>query len=176
MKTFIAISFLLIIGKVSSSNWANELDGFLKFECPEAESISFIESLHDNDSEDRIWRFECGPVNGTFNSCSWSGEVNNLDEPLLFECQNGAGVITGMESDHDNDQEDRRWNFKCCTLEKMCYSECGFSSYVNDFDDPLEFRVDTGYYLTGAESIHDNKPEDRRWKYQTCQLAPCGQL
>lgn len=68
-------------------------------------------------------------------------------------------MITGMESDHDNDAEDRRWNFKCCSQEKTCYSECGFSSYVNDFDGPLEFTVDIGYYLTGAESIHENKPE-----------------
>ena len=27
---------------------------------------------------------------------------------LLFECASGAGVVSGMESEHDNKHEDRR--------------------------------------------------------------------
>ena len=31
-----------------------------------------------------------------------------MQKVLLFECASGAGVVSGMESEHDNGHEDRR--------------------------------------------------------------------
>ena len=37
-------------------------------------------SIHDNDHEDRMWAYECTPLELGYDSCSWSGYVNNYDE------------------------------------------------------------------------------------------------
>ena len=45
----------------------------------------------------------------------WGGEIifrtayKILSQILLFECSAGAGVVSGMESEHDNKHEDRRF-------------------------------------------------------------------
>ncbi|TRY72038.1 hypothetical protein TCAL_11991, partial [Tigriopus californicus] len=108
---------------------------------------------------------------------AWS---NNYDRQLYFECpdnesinnikcQNGAGVVTGMKSDHDNHHEDRRWKIKCCKPRSTCYSECKLTPYVNEYDRPLSYSVETGYYLTGMESVHDNH-------HEYTQIKPCHQV
>ena len=107
--------------------WVNDYDGYLYFECPEGQSITRMMSIHSNHDEDRMWAFECSALENGYDSCAWSGYVNNYDEVrrierglwgmsdhvimhkvLLFECASGAGVVSGMESEHDNGHEDRR--------------------------------------------------------------------
>ena len=102
---------LLLLGCVAgarSQEWANDYDGYLYFECPTNQSVSHIISIHDNGHEDRIWAFECAPSTYSLETCSWSGYVNDYDEVLVYECSSGAGLIAGMESEHDNGSEDRR--------------------------------------------------------------------
>ena len=93
---------------VSGQEWANDYDGYLYYECPTNQSINHIISIHDNGHEDRIWAFECAPSTFSLETCSWSGYVNDYDEVLVYECSSGAGLIAGMESEHDNGSEDRR--------------------------------------------------------------------
>ena len=42
-----------------------------------------------------------------------SDNVNDFDQLLEFQCPN-EGFITGINSFHNNDKEDRRFKFKCC--------------------------------------------------------------
>merc|ERR1712172_369532 len=115
---------LLVSSCAAEIEWANDFDGQLFFECPEGETISHLLSMHDNGAEDRRWGFECKPVaDFPFDSCSWTGYVNNFDETFVYECTTGAGVITGMESEHDNHHEDRRWSYKCCAAQVKLLSE-----------------------------------------------------
>ncbi|XP_059081527.1 hemagglutinin/amebocyte aggregation factor-like isoform X2 [Tigriopus californicus] len=128
-------------------------------------------SLHDDHFEDRIWDWRCQPSGFEFESCSWSGDMNQFDEVLSFECNNG--VVTGVESTNSDNYEDRIWNFKCCTKPNLCYSECGVSAPANEYDGPLSYLVDPGYFLTGADSVHSNHYEDRVWKFRTCKITAC---
>ena len=98
----IFIFFYAIFSVTNGQEWVNDYDGYLYFECPEGQSISRLMSIHDNGHEDRMWAFECLPLEYGYDSCAWSGYVNNYDEMLLFECASGAGVVAGMESEHDN--------------------------------------------------------------------------
>merc|ERR1711892_61225 len=153
--------------------WGNDYDGQLYFECPEGSAISHIQSIHDNSHEDRIWGFECAVVENLFDSCAWTGYVNNFDETFVYECTAGAGIITGMESEHDNRKEDRRWSYKCCEAVATCYHDCHFTPYINDLDQPMDYTVQDGYMIAGVESEHDNHSEDRKWRLQLCKVQSC---
>merc|ERR1711973_461197 len=141
---------LLLLGCVAgarSQEWANDYDGYLYFECP--------------------------PSTFSLETCSWSGYVNDYDEVLVYECSSGAGLIAGMESEHDNGSEDRRWNYKCCFAEATCYHDCHFTPYINDYDEAMDYSVQDGYVVVGMESEHDNKHEDRKWRLQVCKIQNC---
>uniref|UniRef100_F7A0W1 Uncharacterized protein n=1 Tax=Xenopus tropicalis TaxID=8364 RepID=F7A0W1_XENTR len=93
--------------------------------------------------------------------------VNNYDEPLYFECPNHQSISL-IISNHDNKREDRVWDFSC----KATFSEqkfCYWTGYVNDFDQEFTFTCASGAVLTGMDSYHDNKREDRRWQFLCCQ-------
>ena len=60
--------------------WVNDYDGYLYFECPEGQSITRMISIHSNHDEDRMWAFECSALEHGYESCAWSGYVNNYDE------------------------------------------------------------------------------------------------
>jgi len=50
---------------------------------------------------------------------------------------------------------------------KNCYS----SGYVNHFDYPINFRCPGNKVMVRAESYHTNGTEDRRWKFECCDLV-----
>jgi len=106
-------------------------------------------------------------------TCSWTGFVNTYDETFVYECTAGAGVITGMESEHDDHYEDRRWSYKCCAAAATCYHDCHFTPAINELDGPMDYAVPTGYAIAGLESEHDNHSEDRKWRLQLCKLQAC---
>jgi len=100
--------------------WQNNWDRPHRLECGSGQYITRIQSYHHNHYEDRRWHASCSRAAGVRadKSCRWSGWVNGWDAMLSFTC--GAGqVITGMNSYHDNGREDRRFQFKCCSV----YSE-----------------------------------------------------
>ncbi|CAG0886670.1 unnamed protein product [Darwinula stevensoni] len=158
MPSSVAVA-CLFLGAVASARpehrWANEFDEPFHFACPFNESIIRIESLHDSSFEDRIWEFTCGPVKTGYDTCGQSGFINDYDEPLTYMCPTN-GIIAGVASEHENFYEDRRFDFKCCHLEGVCWSDCYLTPYVNDYDEPMDYSVDPGYYITGAYSIHEN--------------------
>ena len=61
-------------------SWVNDYDGYLYYECPEGQGVNHIVSIHDNRHEDRMWAYECAPLDNGYDSCAWSGYVNNFDE------------------------------------------------------------------------------------------------
>ncbi|CAG0899962.1 unnamed protein product [Darwinula stevensoni] len=128
---------------------------------PALTSRNFIcleQSVHHNGREDRIWSFDCGPVETGYSACSQSGYVNQYDEPISYLCP-GNGVVAGVASVHSNTAEDRRFDFKCCYLEGVFWTDCYVTSFLHDFDRPLDYSVDPGYYIVGGFSIHSNRQE-----------------
>jgi len=49
-------------------------------------------------------------IEGSFDSGEY---VNDYDELLHYECPDN-GYVSGVHSIHNNDAEDRIWNFQCC--------------------------------------------------------------
>ncbi|KAM8974368.1 hemagglutinin/amebocyte aggregation factor-like isoform 1-T1 [Pelodytes ibericus] len=101
---------------------------------------------------------------GKLNAERW---VNGYDQPLYFQCPNHQSISLIL-SQHDNNKEDRIWDFSC----KNTFSRagnCAWSGYVNNLDQELDYTCPFGSVLGGMESYHDNSKEDRRWKYLCCQ-------
>ncbi|XP_063785034.1 serine/threonine-protein kinase B-raf isoform X4 [Pseudophryne corroboree] len=151
-----------------SPRWANIYDQILDFKCQNHQSIGLIFSAHDNKYEDRVWDFSCTDTFSNPAKCTWTNYVNNFDEEFTFSCPFGS-VLSGMYSYHENKYEDRRWRFYCCQGEVPVSHNCKWSGYINDFDQYLRWDAPANHYLTGAHSYHDNKTEDRRWEYQSCE-------
>ena len=42
------------------------------------------------------------------------------------------------------------------------------TGYVNNFDAPVLYTCLNGGYLNGVSSVHDNKKEDRRYRFRCC--------
>ncbi|XP_066563555.1 hemagglutinin/amebocyte aggregation factor-like isoform X2 [Amia ocellicauda] len=152
--------------------WQNNYDQPLHFQCPTYQSISYIHSIHHNHHEDRLWDFRCKSTFDNLPDCSWSVYVNNFDQEFTYICPYN-GVISGMNSFHENRHEDRRWQFQCCRVSNVCNFDCFWTPYINYFDEDINWNVPSQNYLVGAESYHHNKHEDRRWKYLYCTRRSC---
>ncbi|XP_045555777.1 hemagglutinin/amebocyte aggregation factor [Salmo salar] len=153
--------------------WENQLDQPLHFNCPSRQSISYINSQHNNVYEDRVWGFECKDTFVYEPICHWSPYVNDFDQEFTFQCPKNY-VLTGMNSYHSNPHEDRRWKFYCCRAISYCNLKCLWTPYINYFDEDISWHVPSQNYLVGAGSYHSNPHEDRRWRYQYCtQKAYC---
>ncbi|KAM4748683.1 hemagglutinin/amebocyte aggregation factor-like [Rhinophrynus dorsalis] len=145
-------------GLFRNTRWINSYDKPLNFQCQNHQSINLIISIHDNEKEDRLWDFGCQNTFSQPASCSWTGYLNDFDEELSYVCPFGS-VLSGFDSYHDNNKEDRRWKFYCCQGEVAVNRSCKLSGYVNDFDAYLRWDAPANYYLVGAQSYHDNKKE-----------------
>ncbi|GFR61580.1 hemagglutinin/amebocyte aggregation factor [Elysia marginata] len=166
----------LVLNKVKADensgeiNFNNDFDGELNFECPANEVFYSIYSVHDNNYEDRRWRFTCrqAPAGATPGRCSWTGDyVNTWDEPVSYVCPRNW-VLAGVHSYHSNDAEDRRWKFKCCKDSNYLTYSCDLTSYRNNWDEELRYIVPNGKVIAGWFSVHDNDKEDRRLKLLEC--------
>merc|ERR1719445_1634024 len=111
------------------SNWANNWDGNMHWSCPENEAISGMYSQHHNGREDRIWKFQCSKVKSPYyiTKMEWSGWVNNWRQWSSEGrgCWIDAGnVIAAVYSEHSNNQEDRKWQFRCGAIHKHESGQC----------------------------------------------------
>ncbi|XP_052388297.1 hemagglutinin/amebocyte aggregation factor-like [Carassius gibelio] len=166
------VLFLLLTAVVGRARgWKNRYDGILNFNCPAGQSISSITSEHNNNYEDRVWDFGCQVTNGQSGSCFWTSYVNDFDQVIFFECP-AQHVIAGMSSYHSNSHEDRRWKFYCCR--SNCISaNCHWTSYVNSFDEYFHWTVPSESVLVGTQSYHQNREEDRRFRFKVCSQRRC---
>ncbi|KAG5846132.1 hypothetical protein ANANG_G00146520 [Anguilla anguilla] len=131
-----------------------------------------ISSIHHNHHEDRLWDFSCKKSFDTPPECFWSPYANWFDEAFTFTCPPNS-ILSGMESYHDNKHEDRRWKFYCCRVTNYCNYNCYWTPYVNNFDEQFTWHVPNMNDLAGVDSYHENKHEDRRWKYMYCARRSC---
>ncbi|XP_041091559.1 hemagglutinin/amebocyte aggregation factor-like isoform X3 [Polyodon spathula] len=162
---FLVFAVLQVHGK--DLRWVNNYDQPFNFLCPTSQSIKTISSVHNNKHEDRLWDFTCGATFDGYPSCSLSSYVNGFDAAFDYTCP-GDSVMSGMSSYHENRHEDRRWQFYCCGMAGFRKEHCSWSNYVNSFDEAFTFNVPLYHYLAGVSSYHENKHEDRRWRYLLC--------
>ncbi|KAK3804421.1 hypothetical protein RRG08_006720 [Elysia crispata] len=152
-------------------DFVNDWDGEVNFECPEAQVIKSVYSVHENHFEDRRWKFDCvpPPSGAVPKNCEWTDDyVNDWDEAITFMCPPNQ-LLAGVYSVHNNDFEDRQMKFKCCKDSNYKTYSCELSDYLNEYDEVLDYNVPNGFVLTGWYSVHSNKREDRRHKMETCR-------
>ncbi|XP_025109656.1 dermatopontin-like [Pomacea canaliculata] len=96
--------------------------------------------------------------------------VNEYDQPFTFKCP-ASRVLSSIASVNHNYYEDRIWDFGC-TIHPLeaSITDCEWTStYANEFKEAMVFQCTGEGFITGVESYHDNRYEDRRFKFQCCQ-------
>ncbi len=74
----------------------------LNFDCKSKTALSEIRSIYSTDARDRQFQFKCRKtVSKDFSKCFWTDNVNDFDEPLLFQCPANY-VMSGVKSVHHN--------------------------------------------------------------------------
>ncbi|XP_065928481.1 hemagglutinin/amebocyte aggregation factor-like [Magallana gigas] len=155
---------------LDKNNWNQPLNFQSSSERPAIYQV--VSTLH-NFYEDRRFDFNCRQVpsvSGSIN-CKWSGYVNEYDANVLHTCSNG-GYLNGVHSIHNNKKEDRRYKFRCCTPRSGFYHKnCKWTGWENKYDKTLNYFAPTAYVIKGVNSIHNNKKEDRIFRFEICKVA-----
>ena len=96
---------------------------------------------------------------------------NDWDEPLLEDCPSGH-VIRTIYSVHSNRREDRRWRINCKPAPSGANpTSCFWTGYVNNFDEPVSSMCSANHVISGIQSYHSNRHEDRRIRFKCCQRS-----
>lgn len=171
MKVIFTLVPLLALCAVTSvaSYWQNDWDKPHSHQCPNNEHVTRIESIHTNPTEDRRWKVTCGGNVVDDGTCSWTADINKMDETIYFMCGDDR-VIAGMGSYHDNRFEDRRYKFRCCKINADTPRNCHVTNWKNTWDDPLNLHVPDSKVVMGVFSEHSNTHEDRRFRFIVCEL------
>jgi len=153
------------------SGWVNSWDGVLSWYAGSNRMLSGFHSVHDNRREDRLYAFHSAAASGV--SCrdtGLRGYANYWDAQLHFDCPNNQ-ALSRIYSHHDNRREDRRWKFGCCVVSSNVYlQKGGWTNYINGWDAQLDFGCKEDEVLVGVNSYHDNRREDRRWRFRCSRL------
>jgi len=145
-----------------SKSFQNDWDQEFTFECPDNKAITGMYSVHDNNKEDRRWKFDCGG-SLPLDDCEWT-EDTKFDQEWDFDF--GHKVLAGVWSRHDNSKEDRIFRWKSCKApgSHNCKLQRD-SSARNDFDRELEVNLPVAEFFQYVWSRHDNSKEDRQWMF-----------
>jgi len=106
----------------------------------------------------------------TLTSRRYSGWMNSWDGVLSWDAGSNR-MITGFTSVHDNRREDRVWGFHSAAASGVSCRDQGFHGYANNWDHPLTFVCPDNQALERVYSYHDNRREDRRWRFGCCVVS-----
>ena len=135
---------------------AYDLPHFIQ--CPTGQGLYRLQSAHHNDYEDRYFDYACRAVTSKSVSCSWTGYVNAFDEPISFMCPMNQ-YLAGVASYHDNNSEDRRFQFQCCSAYNLKSHECFLTGFINRYDHYINYQAPTNWIFAGTASVHHNTHE-----------------
>ncbi|XP_045162366.2 dermatopontin-like [Mercenaria mercenaria] len=98
------------------TDWQNDFDSLLAFECANNGYINGMKSFHDNNAEDRRWGFHCCELAGIhLFDCKLTDWTNDWDHHQDYSLPAGY-VMRGVFSIHDNSYEDRRYKYEICKV------------------------------------------------------------
>ena len=104
---------------------------------------------------------------------------NDWDGPLHVTCNTAQGeALYLVQSVYSKYKRDRRWMWQCKQIVPGAM-RCDTWSKEYDYDQTFNFQCDPNYVLTGVQSVHSNKKEDRMWKFRCCKAEghctrPCS--
>jgi len=152
--------------------------------CKPGEKVYKISSVHSNSKEDRKWTLECRQIQPQFivpnvnpwyqtseenwwdGDIDWNGLVPKSKNSKIYN----HGFLVGMTSRHWNKKEDRKYRFFSTHNDDWYTTDCTWHTDINDWDDPLLWKLGDEEVIRGLRSRHWNKKEDRRWSIQVCKL------
>lgn len=119
------------------SKWQNTFDDPLCVACWPSGSrmntipaaITEVESRFHTWYVDRQYKVTCSNFVDTptaFNDCFWSSQFN-YEKDFKFYCGNGY-LLTAFKGIHNDQYEDRKWNFHCCRVTGYCVLNCEWSA------------------------------------------------
>jgi len=101
----------------------------------------------------------------------WAGWVNDPDGVMEWHAGENR-MVTGMVSIYDLFTKDRRWKFYRGSVEGVsCDSSPGWTPFLNSYDETISAGCKQNEAISGFYSHHDNKKEDREWKFECCKLT-----
>ena len=105
-----------------------------------------------------------------------SGELNGFDQQVFATCPKNMFIRT-ISSYHKNSTEDRIFSMTCGKYltgdkSKIYRQEVTWdSNWANDWDRPLNYTCADGSFMVGMNSVHDNKKEDRRFRFACAHMS-----
>jgi len=139
------------------------------FQCPTGTSFGTIDSIHKNGEEDRIWAIYCTKNLYNIGSSTWTGDVNEFDREMDFQCA-GGHVVTGMGGHFSGWSKDRRYRFQCTQIKNTHATDCHLTGKTV-IDKKFEINIPAGYFMTGMKSVHHNRQEDRIFQIEYCKMT-----
>jgi len=160
------------------SEYVNNFDENLDFECDANFAISGFESIHNDYKKDRRFNFRCCDLSngGKFviSSIYETGFVNQIDGDVGFNC-GYMEVLVGLLSNHND--RDSRFKLRCGRLTPagdfatvMRNPTSWSPNYLQQLNHILEFTAPRNHFIVGFQSFHGNWHEDRRWKIGTSSI------
>jgi len=160
------LEVLGIVGHHTTS-YVNSWDKKLDYSVKSGYVITGLASKHSNHREDRKFRFHYSRLNGIpCKDLGWSPFVNSYDRLMDYKCRANS-TMTGLRSWHNNRKEDRRYKVRCCDLSNGGKFKIAsyMTGYVNAYDGKMNKRCPSNDVLVGLYSHHNNRREDRRFKF-----------
>ena len=140
-------------------SYDNKYDQRLLKVCDSGNTFSRVRSVNHNHYRDRIWKWDCrsalNKCHSSKESCHWLKKVNSFKQPLFFMCGQNM-YLKGVDSYHNNNQEDRIWSFYCCRSPRYTTRSCYDTGFVNNWDGAMDYRVPAGKAITGVYSYYKN--------------------
>jgi len=93
----------------------------------------------------------------------WLGHINGWDAHMNWHT-NGRTYVSGLKSWHNNGREDRLFNPLVTDIGSSQYGRV-LSGWVNNWDAYFAYTCPTNKAIVGMYSYHDNRKEDRRWRF-----------
>jgi len=175
-------SELNFAGKDGWSKWQNGWDKTLEFEVDEGFAIKGVASSHDNKKEDRRWVFKQSRLPGfranRVDSGNWpysaAHQMRERGDVRIDTDSDDPKFITGVQSDHDNREEDRTYKIREGSLnQQYYYGTCRPFDEWSKKDKTLKLECPDGMFLTEFHSKYESKAKDRVFKGECCTLTAC---
>ncbi|XP_071963407.1 hemagglutinin/amebocyte aggregation factor-like [Antedon mediterranea] len=113
---FFCKNFPTSFSKCTWTNYVNEWDKPFSATCPYNGVIVGANSYHDNGREDRLWKWYCCESNAYYAvNCYETPLINDWDAYHEYTAPSGY-FIHGVAGYHDNNREDRRWQYNVCQI------------------------------------------------------------
>jgi hypothetical protein len=148
------------------TGWVNSWDQPVNWVAPSGYVMTGVHSKHDNGKEDRLWDFQQSKMLDS-TSPVMTGFVNNWDQEFTHSDDNK--VFVGMYSEHHNSYEDRKFKIYQSGLGSTAHG-CYWTGET-DWDAEWTLSGNTNEGITGMWSRHDNRMEDRKFKFRFCNIA-----